>query len=87
MMDWMAARQIKPIEHPVYLLDLSPVGYFLFPRVNGELAGLTLIQVMYMKEWEGAVLRITAVDFAEAFLRCWFQRHEKCISICVGNIK
>jgi hypothetical protein len=74
--NWLAARDIKLIEHPPYLLDLAPADYFLFPRVKRELAGLTLTQNTFKKEWEGAIRSITAADFAEAFRR-WFQRHEK----------
>jgi hypothetical protein len=53
--DWLAARDIKLIEHPPYLPDLAPADYFLFPRVKRELAGLTLTQDTFKKEWEGAV--------------------------------
>jgi histone-lysine N-methyltransferase SETMAR len=65
--DWLAARDIKLIEHPPYLPDLAPADYFLFPRVKREMAGLTLTQDSFKKEWEGAVRSITAVDFAETF--------------------
>jgi histone-lysine N-methyltransferase SETMAR len=84
--DWLAARDIKLIEHPPYLPDLAPADYFLFPRVKRELAGLTLTQDSFKKEWWGAVRIITAADFAEAFRR-WFQRHKKCVSIGGGYIE
>jgi histone-lysine N-methyltransferase SETMAR len=86
--NWLAARDIKLIEHPPYSPDLVPADYFLFPRVKRELAGLTLTQDTFKKEWEGAVRSITAksADFVEAFRR-WFQRHEKCISIGGGYVE
>jgi hypothetical protein len=62
--DWLAARDIKLIEHLPYLPDLEPADYFLFPRVKRELAGLTLTQDTFKKELEGAVRSITAADFA-----------------------
>ncbi len=71
MTDWLAARDIKLIEHLPYSPDLAPADYFLFPRVKRELEGLTLTQDSFKKAWEGAVRSITAADFAEAFWR-WF---------------
>jgi histone-lysine N-methyltransferase SETMAR len=84
--NWLAARNIKLIEHPPYSPDLVPPDYFLFPRVKVELAGLTLTQDTFKKEWEWAVRSITAADFAEAFRR-WFQCHEKCVSIGCGYVE
>jgi hypothetical protein len=51
--DWLAARDVKLIEHPPYSPDLALADYFLFPRVKRELAGLTLTQETFKKEWEG----------------------------------
>jgi hypothetical protein len=53
--DWMAARQIQLIQQPPYSPDLAPVDFFRFPRVKRELAGLTLTQETFKKEWEWAV--------------------------------
>ena len=78
--DWLAARHIQVLEHPPYSPDLAPADFFLFPRVKRELAGLTLTQQTFKKEWEGAVRSLTAADFAEAF-RQWYQRCEKCVAI------
>jgi hypothetical protein len=63
----MAAWDIKLIEHPPYSPDLAPGNFFLFPKVQRELADLTLTQDTFKKEWEGAIRSITAADFAEAF--------------------
>jgi histone-lysine N-methyltransferase SETMAR len=82
----LAARDIKLIEHPPYSLDLAPADYFLFPRIKRQLAGLTLTQDSFKKEWEGAVRSITAAEFAEAFWR-WFQQHEKCVLIGGGYVE
>jgi hypothetical protein len=45
----MAARQIRVIRHPPYLLDLAPANFFLFLRVKRELSGLTLAHKAFMK--------------------------------------
>jgi hypothetical protein len=65
---------------------LAPADYFLFPRVKRELAGLTLTQDTFKKEWEGAVRSTTVADFAEAFQR-WFQCHKKRVAISGGYIE
>jgi hypothetical protein len=54
--DWMTARQIKLVEHPPYLPDLAPVVHFLFLKAKRELAGFTLTQEKFKKEWEGGCL-------------------------------
>jgi hypothetical protein len=46
---------------------LAPADYFLFPTIKRQLAGLTLTQDSFKKEWEGAVRSITAAEFAETF--------------------
>jgi hypothetical protein len=53
-MDWMAARQIKLIEHPPHSPDQAQPDYLIFPRMKTELDGLTPTQEMFKKEWEGA---------------------------------
>jgi hypothetical protein len=84
--DWLAAGDIKLIEHPPYSQDLAPADYFFSPRVKRELAGLTLTQDTFKKEWEGAVRSIMATDLAKVFWR-WFQRHEKCVLIGGGFVE
>ncbi len=51
--DWLAARDIKLIEHLPYSPALVLADYFLFSRSKRELAGLTLTQDTSKKEWEG----------------------------------
>jgi hypothetical protein len=80
VMDWMAAKQFKVIEHPPYSPDLALANFFLFPKVKRELAGLTLTKETFKKEREGAAKTLKAADFATA-LRHWFERCEKCINI------
>ncbi len=38
----------------LYLLDISPADFFLFPRVKLELAGLLLSQESFKKIWVGS---------------------------------
>jgi histone-lysine N-methyltransferase SETMAR len=42
--DWLAARNVQVIPHPLYSPDLAPADFFLFRRVKEQLAGLTLDQ-------------------------------------------
>jgi hypothetical protein len=74
--NWMAARRFRIIEHPPYSLDLAPADFFLFSSMKRELAGKTLTQETLKKEWEGAVITLSAVDFATSF-RHWYKRCEK----------
>jgi hypothetical protein len=53
--------------------------------VKRELAGLTLTQDTFKKEWDGTVRSIMVVHFAEAFRR-WFQHHEKCVAVVSGYV-
>jgi hypothetical protein len=39
----LASKGIETIPHPPYLLDITPVDFFLFPRVKSELAGLSTV--------------------------------------------
>ncbi len=84
--DWMAARQLKVIEHPPYSPDLAPSDFFLLPKVKRELAGLTLTKETFKKEWEGAAKTLKAADVATAFRR-WMERCEKCIDIAGSYVE
>jgi hypothetical protein len=63
----MAAWDIKLIEHPSYSPDLASADFFLFPKVQRELADLPFTKDPLKKEWKGAIRSISAADFAEAF--------------------
>ncbi len=65
---------------PPYSFDLAPADYFLFPKLKKELAGITMIQEEFKKEWEGVLRVISREEFTKAFLR-WYERCEKCIRI------
>jgi hypothetical protein len=67
MTDWMAARQIQVIEHLPSLPILPEPTFSFSPRVKRELAGLTLIQETFKKEWEGSVMTLLPADLARAF--------------------
>jgi histone-lysine N-methyltransferase SETMAR len=79
-MEWMVARQFQVIKHPPSSQNLAPADFFLFPKVKRELAGLTLTQEIFKKEWEGDVGTLLAADFATAF-RQWYERCKKCVDI------
>ena len=65
---WRKTR-IKLFSHPPYSPDLTLVDYFLFPKLNNELAGITMTQEKFKKEWEGVLRRISMEEFAKAFVR------------------
>jgi hypothetical protein len=71
VINWMAARQIRLIENPLYALDQ---------------AGFILTQDTFKKEWESTVWSIEGANFAEAFRR-WRQRHEKCVVMGSGYVE
>ncbi len=83
--DWLAARHVQMLQHPPYSPDLAPANFFLFPEVNKELAGLTLMRETF-KEWEGVVKTLMAADFAEAFQQ-WYRCCEKCSAIVGTHIE
>ncbi len=70
----MAARRFQIIEHRPYLPALVPADFFLFPSVKRELVSKTLTQETFKKEQEGAVITLSAADFAMTFKRehCWW---------------
>jgi hypothetical protein len=83
--DWLAARDIKSIEHLPYLPALALADYFLFPRVKKELAGLTLTQDTFKKEWEGP----SGVSRRRTSPRCsgdGFSTTKKCVLIGGGYV-
>ncbi len=53
---------------PPYSFDLAPVDYFLFPKLNKELAGITMTQETFKKKWEGVLKGISREEFAKAFV-------------------
>jgi hypothetical protein len=46
----MAARQFQGLQQPLYTPGSCRASFFLFPRVNRELASLTLIQETFQEE-------------------------------------
>jgi hypothetical protein len=78
--EFLAKKNIKLLSHPPYSPDLAPADYFLFPKLKKELAGNTMTQEEFKKEWEGVLRRVSKDEFAKAFVR-WFERCKKCIRI------
>ena len=76
----ITAKGIQMIGHLLYSLDLSPTGFFLFPMVNKELAGLSLAQETFKNSWEGEMRTTAKEDFAAAF-RQWY---ELCKIVCTS---
>jgi hypothetical protein len=65
---WRKKRN-KLLSHPPYSFDLAPADYFLFPKLKKELAGITMTQEKFKKEWEGVLRGISREEFAKAFVR------------------
>jgi histone-lysine N-methyltransferase SETMAR len=51
--DFLAKKSIKLLSNPPFSPDLIPADYFLFPKLKKELAGFTITQEEFKKEWEG----------------------------------
>ena len=74
--DWFAANALQLLEHPPYSPDLAPANFFLFRRVEEDLAGISLNQHSLKNTWEGVTRSITAKEFATAFQQ-WYERCKK----------
>ena len=66
--EFLAKKRIKLLSHPPYSPDLAPADYFLFPKLKKELAGITMTQEKFKKEWEGVLRGISREEFAKTFL-------------------
>ena len=66
--EFLAKKRIKLLYHPPYSFDLVPADYFLFPKLKKELAGITMTQEKFKKEWEGVLWGISREEFAKAFV-------------------
>ncbi len=66
--EFLAKKRIKLLSHLPYSSDLAPADYFLFPKLKKELAGITMTQEKFKKEWEGVLLGISREEFAKAFM-------------------
>ncbi len=64
--EFLAKKRIKLLSHPPYSPDLTPAVYFLFPKLKKELAGFTISQEEFKKEWEGVLRRVSRKEFAKA---------------------
>jgi hypothetical protein len=69
---FLAIKSIKRLSHPPYSPDLTPVNYFLFPKLKKELAGFTMTQEEFKKDWEGVLRRVSREEFAKAFVQ-WYE--------------
>ncbi len=79
IINWTMARQFQVLQHLPYPPDLAPADFFLLSRVKRELAGFTLTQKTFKKEWEGPMRNLLAADFATAFQQ-QYEHCEKCIN-------
>ena len=71
--EFMAKKSIKLLSHTPYSPDLTPADYFLFPKLKKELAGFSMTQEEFKKEWEGVLRRVSREGFGKAFVR-WYER-------------
>jgi hypothetical protein len=78
--EFLAKKVIKLLSHPPYSPDLAPADFFLFSKLKKELAGHTMTQEEFKKEWEGVLMGVSKDNFAKAFVR-WYERCEKYIRI------
>ena len=71
--EFLAKKRIKLLSNPPFSPNLIPADYFLFPKLKKELAGFTMTQEEFKKEWEGVLRRVSREEFAKAFVR-WYKR-------------
>ncbi len=69
-----------------YSLDITPVDFFLFPRVKSELAGLLLSQDGFRTSWVGVMRTITKDEFATAFWQ-WYEFCFKCMQTAMTSLR
>ena len=78
---FLASEKVKVLNHPPYSPDLSPCGFFLFPRLKRMLSGnkctsrCSLGSAIYQ-----CLLQIPKEDYLSAF-RDWVKRLQKCVSV------
>jgi hypothetical protein len=84
--DYLTAMNTKTTIHWLYLLDMVPVDYFLFPNVKAELGVISLMQESFKETWDGVTRTIAKDDFTAAFRR-WKEGYEKCDRIGSDNVK
>ena len=84
--DWFAANAIPLLEHPPYSPDVTPVDFFLFPKVKEALAGNIIAADSVKNAWDGVTITIAKEAYAAAFQR-WFERNKKCVRIGGGYVE
>ena len=78
---FLASEKVKVLNHPPYLPDLSPCGFFLFPSLKKMLSGnkytfrSSLGSAFYQ-----CLKQIPKKDYLSAF-RDWVKRLRKCVSV------
>lgn len=77
---FLEEKKVNVLEHPPYSPDLAPADYFLFPKMKGDLAGLTMTRETFKPELERVLRSISEEAFTTAFQK-WIHRHEKCVAI------
>ena len=76
---FLASEKVKVLNHPPYSPDLSPCGFFLFPRLKKMLSGnkytsrSSLGSAIYQ-----CLQQIPKEDYLSAF-RDWVKRLQKCV--------
>ena len=84
--NWLAASDIWLIADPPFLSNFIPADISLFPKANGQLAGLSFAKESLKKTWVGVSRTVTTETITATFRR-WFERREKCFRIGVGHAK
>ncbi len=67
--EFLAKKKDQTALPPPYSFDLAPADFLLFPKLKKKLAGITMTQERFKKEWEGVLRGISREEFAKAFVR------------------
>ena len=70
---FLAPEKVKVLNHPPYSPDLSPCGFFSFPRLKNAFWKLTALLISVSQQ-------IPKEDYLSAF-RDWVKRLQKCVSV------
>lgn len=81
VLEFLAARNVRMLEHAPYSPDLAPADFFYLPKVKEMLVGQTLTNETFQTQWERVAKTLSKDDFA-APLERFLEWSCKCIDIC-----
>ncbi|KAG7170299.1 Mariner Mos1 transposase-like 5 [Homarus americanus] len=78
---FLANKNITVLEHPPYLLDLTPCDFYLFPKIKSIIKGTNFVSVQEVKANTTELLN----SLTEHDLRNYFELWQHCMQLCVNS--